>query len=546
MRLLGAVLVLLLGMGRAWAGEAGTLTIGMSEFPPDMHPDIAHTSVKDYVLDAASRPVVSFDMAGNVVCVLCTEVPSVANGLAKVVDLPGGGKGMAVTFHLRSDIFWADGVPVTAGDVAFAYRVSKVFGPTPGVVDEKAVGDHTVVVSLDTTRYDFARLIDRPLPEHIEGKIFDAAKSPLDYDHASAFNSNPTNPGLWDGPYRISGYVPNQTITFEPNPYWKGTKPGYAKVAMRLLENTAALQANLLSGDVDTVASAAGVGLSIDQVLGLERAHPNRFSYFYQPTPAYEHLALDLANPLLADRRVRQAMMMAIDRKTIVTKLFRGKQPVAESFLEPSQFGWHKDTRTWPYDPAAARKLLAQAGFTKGADGILVSPKGERFALTLVSTAGNYERALVEQVLQTEFRAIGIAVDIHNEPARTMFGETLRQRQFTGMVLYGTVPSPDDVPFLSYDSQAIPTAANSWYGKNYIGYSNKAMDAAIDAARTELDPAKRYADWKRILDIYAEDLPELPLFYQTEAFVVPKGMTGMVPPRYRDYSTMWIEDWRGK
>jgi peptide/nickel transport system substrate-binding protein len=488
--------------------------------------------------------VVSYDMAGNVVCVLCTEVPSIKNGLAKVVDLPGGGKGMEVTFHLRDDIFWADGVPVTAKDVAFAFKVSKAFAPTPNVVGEKAVDDHTVVVSLDATRYDFARLIDRPLPEHIEAKLFDASKTPLDYDHASAYNSNPTNPGLWDGPYRITGFVQNQTVTFEPNPYWHGTKPGYQKVAMRLLENTAALEANLLSGDVDTISTA--VGLSIDQVLGLEKSHPDLFTYYYQPTPSYEHLALNLANPLLADRRVRQAMMMAIDRKTIVTKLFRGKQPVAWSFLEPSQFGWHKDTKVWPYDPVAAKKLLAEAGFKPGADGVLVSPAGERFALTLISTSGNYERELVEQVLQTEFRAIGIAVDIKNEPARTMFGETLLHREFTGMVLYGTVPSPDLVPFISYDSQAIPTAANSWYGKNYVGYSSPAMDAAIEKARTELDPDRRYADWKTILDLYAEDLPELPLFYQTEAFIEPKTMTGMVPPRYRDFSSMWLEDWRAK
>jgi peptide/nickel transport system substrate-binding protein len=537
-------LALVLGASAAWAGEPGTLTIGLSQFPPDMHPDVGHTSVKDYVLDAASRPVVSFDLAGNVVCVLCTEVPSIKNGLAKVVDLPGGGKGMEVTFHLRDDIFWGDGVKVTARDVAFAFRVAKAFAPTPNVVYEKAVDDHTVVVSLDATRYDFARLIDRPLPEHIEAKRFAAAKAPLDYDHASAYNSDPTNPGLWDGPYRITGFVANQTITLEPNPYWRGTKPGYAKVAMRLLENTAALEANLLSGDVDTISTA--VGLSLDQVLGLEKAHPDRFTYFYLSTPAYEHLALDLANPLLADRRVRQAMMMAIDRQTIVSKLFRGKQKVAGSFLEPSQFGWHKDTKIWPYDPVAAKKLLAEAGFKPGADGVLVSPGGERFALTLITTSGNYERQLVEQVLQTEFRAIGIAVDIRNEPARTMFGETLWQRQFTGMVLYSTDPSPDLVPFISYDSQAIPTAANSYFGKNYVGYSSKAMDAALETARTELDPGRRYADWKTILDLYAEDVPELPLFFQTEAFIEPQTLTGMVPPKYRDYSTMWLEDWRAK
>lgn len=528
----------------ALAGAPGTLTVGMSQFPPDLHPDIAHSSAKVYVDDAMLRPVVSYDMAGNVVCVLCTEVPSLANGLARVVALPGGKQGMTVTYHLRNDIYWADGVRVTAKDVVFAHKVSQTFGPTPDVTDVRAVGEDTVVVSLDTTRYDFARLISTPLPEHIEGRVFAAAKSPLDYAHRTLYATHPTDPGLWDGPYRLAQYVEGQTFVLRPNPYWKGTKPGYRELAMRLIPDTAALEANALSGDVDMISSA--LGLTIDQVIGMQKKHPDRFDYVYVPTLSYEHLALNLGNPLLADRRVRQALLMAIDRKTIVSRLFNGIQPVAESFLSPSQFGWHKDTKVWPYDPAAARRLLAEAGFRKGADGILVSPRGERFEVTLVSTAGNNERALIEQVLRTEFRAIGVAVDLSNEPARTLFGRTLRERHFTGMVLYSTVFTPDEVPWLNFDSVSIPTKANNWFGKNYTGYDSPAMDQAIAATRGELDPAKRYADWKAILDLYAEDLPELPLFFDTEPFIVPKTMTGVVPLRMRDFATMQIEDWRNR
>lgn len=541
---LGGAVAWVLAAGAAWAGAPGTLTVGMSQFPPDLHPDIAHSSAKVYVDDAMLRPVVSYDMAGNVVCVMCTEVPSLANGLAKVVSLPGGRQGMTVTYHLRPDFYWADGVRVTAKDVVFAYRVSRMFGPVPDVTDVRAVDDDTVVVSLDTTRYDFARLIDEPLPEHVEGRVFAAAKTPLDYTHATLYATDPTNPGLWDGPYRLTKYVEGQTIEMEPNPHWRGVKPGYREIAMRLIPDTASLEANALSGDVDMISSS--LGLTIDQVIGMQRKHPDRFNYVYVPTLSYEHLALNLSNPLLADRRVRQALLMAIDRNTIVARLFRGIQPVAQSFLSPSQFGWHKDTKTWPYDPRASRKLLAEAGFKPGRDGILVSPAGERFEVTLTSTAGNNERELIEQVLRTEFRVIGVAVDLKNEPARTLFGRTLRQRQFTGMVLYTTVFTPDEVPWLNFDSASIPTAANNWFGKNYTGYDNPAMDRAIAAARGELDPTKRYADWKAILDLYATDLPELPLFFDTEPFIVPKTMTGVVPLRMRDFATMQVEDWRTK
>jgi len=83
------------------------LTVGMTQFPPDMHPYITNTSIKDYIAGAVRRPMVGFTAAGEVICLLCTEVPSLANGRAKVVDRADGGKGMEVLFTLKPDLFWA-------------------------------------------------------------------------------------------------------------------------------------------------------------------------------------------------------------------------------------------------------------------------------------------------------------------------------------------------------------------------------------------------------------------------------------------------------
>jgi peptide/nickel transport system substrate-binding protein len=205
---------------------------------------------------------------------------------------------------------------------------------------------------------------------------------------------------------------------------------------MRLIDNTAALQANLLSGDIDMVAPG-NLGLTLDQTIALSKTQAQKFDFFYQPAvTSYEHLTVQLDNPLLADRRVRQAMSMAVDRKTITARLFDNRQDPALSFVHPSQAAWDPSVKTWPYDPAAARALLAAAGFHAGADGILVSPAGQRFSVDIVTTAGNRTRELVEQVLQTEFRAVGIELVVKNVPARVMFGETLRKREFTGLVMF--------------------------------------------------------------------------------------------------------------
>ena len=545
-----ALLLCLAGTGlapvAARAAAHDTLTIGMVQFPPDMHPQITVTSIKDTLTYAVNRPVTGFNEKGEVICLLCTDLPTLQNGRARLVKRPDGSEGMEVLFTLRSDLFWGDGKPVTAKDVAFGYTVQKAFSAAVTVDNVEALGSRTIKVTLNVVRSDYQRTCPPPMAEHIEGPIFRAAKDPQEYGQKSTFNRRPEEPGLWMGPYRIAEFKPNELVVLVPNAYWTGTKPWFKKVTMRLVENTAALQANLLAGDVDTVASG-NLGLTLDQHLALSRSAASRFDFtFISSVASFEHLAVRLDNPLLADKRVRQAILMGIDRKTMVSKLFEDRFIVAGSFKHPTQFGYDPKVRTWPYDPKAARKLLADAGFKPGPDGILVSAAGQRFSVPLVSTAGNRIRELVEQVIQTQLKALGIEVVIANEPARVMFGESLRKRTFKGLVLYQADHAIDSVPYNFFHSTYIPRAENSWTGTNYVGLNNPEMDKALTDAWAALDPVPRKAAFKRILDVAAEELPILPLYFPTTVVVTPKWMTGMVNPHRWGSAALWIEDWRAK
>ena len=520
------------------------LTVGMTQFPPDMHPYITNTSIKDYIAGAVRRPMVAFSAAGEVICLLCTEVPSLANGRAKVVDRPDGGKGMEVLFTLKPDLFWGDGVPVTAADVAFSFTVSQAFLPSPVVEAVEVVDPRTVRTRLKRVVYDFDRQIYLPLPEHIEGPIFRAAANAMDYGQKSAINRHPELPGLWFGPYRIAEFRPNESVTLTPNPFWKGPAPHFQKLTMRLVENTAALQANLLAGDVDLVAQG-NLGITLDQVNALAKTAADKFDIAFVPAvTSYEHLALNTDVKLLADKRVRQAMAMAIDRKTIIAKLFEGRLQIADSFMQPSLANWDKSVKTWPYDPKAARAKLAEAGFKPGPDGILLSPTGERFSIDFVTTAGNRIRELVQQVLQTEFKAVGIELVVKNTPPRVFFGETVRKRDFKGMVMFQSDPPMDWVPVPYFHSTYIPRAENNWSGINYSGLANPTLDAALDAAQGELDPVKRKALWKTILDITADEQAEIDLYFATSAVLTPKWLTGVRNPERFGVVTLWVEDWQ--
>jgi peptide/nickel transport system substrate-binding protein len=547
LRILAACLSLVLlepALGQTQQRE--TLNVGMVQFPPDLHPNITTTSVKDTILGMVRRGMTGFTASGEVICQLCTEVPTVANGRAKVVKRADGTDGMEVLFTLKDDLFWADGKPVLASDVAFGFEVEKAFSVPPTVESVQAVDARTVKVSLKIVRYDFDRAAPAPIAEHIEGPIFKSAANPLDYGQKSFFNRKPEEPGLWMGPYRIIEFRPNESVTVVPNPYWKGTKPYFQKITFRLVENTSALQANLMAGSVDTVASG-NVGLTLDQHLSMMKASSDKFDWAFVPSVAsYEHLAIQFDHPMLADKRVRQAIQMGIDRKTLVNKIFGNKFEVADTFKHPTQFGWDASVKTYVYDPKAARALLAEAGYKLGADGILVNAKAEKLSLDLVSTSGNRIRELVEQVIQTQMKALGIEIVIKNEPARLMFGETLRRRQFKGLVEFQTDAALDTVPYIYYHSDQIPSEKNNWTGLNYMGYKNPAMDAALMTAWAALDPTSRRAAWKQILDITAEDLPEIFLYFPTVAFLSPKWLTGLVNEKRWGLFTLWVEDWRIK
>jgi peptide/nickel transport system substrate-binding protein len=247
------------------------------------------------------------------------------------------------------------------------------------------------------------------------------------------------------------------------------------------------------------------------------------------------------------DRRVRQALLMAIDRKGISDKIFHGKQPVADGDVNPLDPMFSPAARHYDYDPAQSRKLLDAAGFTDIRNGIRHGTEGEnkgrKLSLVLNYASGNRISDLLAQVIQSQLRQVGIELILKSAPARIYFA-ALTKRNFEAFAFYSWVTSPQSVPRTTLHSKEIPTAQNGWSGQNYPGYANPAMDAALDSAERELDPEKRRGYFADILRLYAEDLPVLPMYFRVDSFIVPKRLKGVTPTGNQTSTTLWIEDWR--
>lgn len=543
-----AALWLSVGAGVAHAKQ---LTIGITQYPSTLHPIIDSMLAKSYVLGMAARPFVAFDKDWKAVCIICEELPTFENGGATRVPVPkdvgdGSGEGVAVTFKIREGLAWGDGTPVSVEDVIFTWEVGR--HPKTGVPDAESfrrilevrkVDDRTFTLVNDRVEFRYNLMLMPPLPAHIEREVFEA--DPEAYRVQTRYQTAPSTPGLYNGPYRVSATEPGAAITLERNEAWRGKTPAFDRILIRAIENTAALEANLRSGAIDYIAGE--LGLSIDQALALERRARGRYRFQYRPGLIYEHIDVNLDHPALSDVRVRQALLLAANREGLTAALFGGRQPVAHASVAPSDPAAAEDVPQYPYAPERAGALLDEAGWRVGEDGQRRNAAGELLRFDFMTTGGNRLRELAQQALQSDWAKIGVRADIKNQPARVFFGETVTKRKVDGLAMYAWLSAPENPPRTTLHSEMIPTEENGWAGQNYPGYANPAMDSLLDRIETELDADKRRTLWRELQHIYARDLPALPLYFRAQPFVSPPWLEGVEPTGHQFPTTLWIEDW---
>jgi peptide/nickel transport system substrate-binding protein len=507
-----------------------TLTIGIAQMSATLHPLIVGHVAKRYLLAMTLRPLVVFDKDWKQSCPVC------ADG-----RLSEGSQVTTVSLHPKAR--WGDGTPVTAEDAVFAWEV--------GRHAEGGATYHTMFRSIRRIEvFDdktFRIHSDGPLalgeyyllPAHLEGKIF--AGAPREYGRRTRYDTDPTNPGLYHGPYRIAALVPGSEVVLERNPHWFGAPPYFRRITVKLLGDTAKAEASLLSGAIDYLAGE--VGLSLEQVIEIEARHRDRFRFVYKPSLAYEHIAVNLDHAILADRRVRQALLLAIDREAVMREVYGGRIPVAHTFSLPEEMLGEAGVAHHPHDPTRAKALLDAAGWSEIRDGVRHDKAGVRLAFAFMTTEGNRGRERVQQIVQRQWREIGVEARIVNQPTRMLFDVTLKQRKFEGVVLKAWFRGPRSYGSFFLHSPEIPTAANNYAGQNYSGF--RAADRVL-AALARAGGQEKDALLVELQKTYTEELPELPLHFRGEAYVMPHWLEGVEPTGHADHSTNRVEYWRAK
>lgn len=530
------------------------LVIATTQEFETLNPLILTMSASAYISAMVDRPLMIVDSSWKWQCELCVTVPSLENGLAKIYEVKGVKK-LSVEWHLKPGLKWGDGKPLTAKDFQLAWQI----GGSPNVsVGSKETYDRIEAINLDakdplkfTTvfkepRYDFYQVSINPLPSHLEGPIWEKAKDTTGaYEKLSKYVTDPTNAGLYNGPYLVTELKLGSHVVVKKNGSYVGAPAKIEKIIVKLIPNTQALEATLLSGEVDMVNE---LGMSFDQAVEFDKrmakdaAKKDLYKVQFRDGLVYEHVDLNLDNPILADKRVRKALVHGLDRERLTKALFAGKQPAALSNIHPLDPYYTSDVVKYDADPKKAIALLEEAGWTPGADGVRVK-NGKKLELNIMTTADNKTRELVEQYIQAELKKIGVAVSIKNEPARVFFGETTSKRAFPAMAMYAWTSSPDSPPRSTMHSKEIPTEANGWSGQNYPGFRNARVDEIFDKIFAEFDSAKRQAMMVELQKIYTDEVPVISLYLRSQIAVAPAKLAGFELSGHLFYSTFSVEKW---
>ncbi|MFC6337585.1 peptide ABC transporter substrate-binding protein [Pseudomonas sp. CCM 7891] len=522
------------------------LVVGQLQFLTNFHPLIQVNNTKRLQINYGLLPLTAFNWNADNECILCEEVPTLENGLAKIVANADGTQGMRVQFALKKNLAWGDGKPVTSKDVAFTLKMANdpnigfsEFNPWVRAKSIEIVDERTFVLILPKVTPGFASW-DQILPEHLEGPIYSANGTSESYVKQTLYNTDPTNPGLWNGPFVLSEYRTGTRITWTPNAYWPGEKPKLEKITLTYRNNSSALIQNLLSGEIDAVPVSPG-GISFGQMLDVRK---QRADLNFQTTAGtnLERIALNLDNPIIADVRVRKALLMGINREAITQALFDGQQTVAHSLLSDTNPLFNQAIPRHGHDSDAAMKLLSDAGWSPAKDGICTNKKGDRLAIDLTTTAGNQTREQIALVIQDQLKQICIEVKPRFLPLQKYNGEVSRHREFTGMIMSSIRFSPSTSPRIALGSDRIPSEGNSWVGNNFSGYSSAKMDGALDKFQSALSAEEKKSAWADIQATFAEDLPMLPLYFYSEAYVTVPGLKGFEQNTF-DPLMIWSKNW---
>jgi peptide/nickel transport system substrate-binding protein len=438
--------------------------------------------------------------------------------------------GLTMTFFLRRGVEFSDGKPLTADDIVFTFDLVR----NPAINadrDRSYLTKLKSVTKIDdrTVRFEFSEFY------YLNFSVV-AAASILPKHFYSRFTPDQINERtglmLGSGPYRLEdpeNWSPGQQVKLVRNERYWGTPGTFDRIIFNEIEEegTESVLYGNKEHDLIRCTPEQYRRMSKDQrIMAFSNSH--EFNSVYKGYSYIGWNQVQIAGSekwpsRFADKRVRQAMTMLIDRERIVQEIYYGYATVATGPFSPTGKQANPDIKPWPFDEARAKALLAEAGYTdRNGDKVIEGPDGKPFRFTLTYSSGNETTEKIVLFIKDSFARGGIVMDLDRVDWPVLIRK-LNASNFDAVIL-GFSSSPESDPYQVFHSSQI-----AGQGDNRIYYSNPELDKLIDQARTTVDETERMKLWNKVHSVLHEDQPNTFLMNRKELYLTNKRLRNITP-----------------
>ncbi len=458
-----------------------------------LNPHFNQQAILGYLSHMTMAFLVRYDAHNRPIPELASTIPTQANG-----GISRDGK--TITYRLRRDAKWSDGVPFTSADVAFSVAVvQNPKNDEAGADDYKRIvavatpDPYTVVLHLNAPFSDFLGTYFSTgganpciLPKHVLADLPELNDVP--------YNSLPV--GI--GPFKYASWKRGDSVELVPDPLYFRGRPKLERVIFKIIPDRNTMLTQLTTHELDLWVPVATSYLP--RLRGIPGIAVN-----VSPSYFYNHLDFNESHGALRDPVVRQALRMATDRATILAKIYHGVGYLQEGLLPPTHPYYDPHIPLVPYDIAAANRLLDRAGYVRGADGIRAK-NGRRLSFDYGSSLGSPDTDAMIELIRSSWKQVGAEFEVHRYLGATFFGPysaggTLYAGKFdVSNFAWGVGPLGDQENIFS--CKRIPPA-----GQNVTRYCNPAVNRTMTDFSRTYDAARQRRDAWTIQEHIAHDVP---------------------------------------
>jgi peptide/nickel transport system substrate-binding protein len=473
---------------------------------------------------------------------------NLTNTLDHVKDLVTDAKATptTLTFTIRKDANWNWGgkkLPVTYKD--FAYTWQALSDPKNDVVSHDGYDQITGYTHKGDKQITFKWKKPYAAWQDLFTGVYPSeALAGMDFNKiwATCICGNDGKP-VSDGPFLLTNYTKGQGATLKVNPLWYGKKPALKEIDFRFITDTNTEVQAMRGGEVDAINPTFGVNLA--QLKNVNGITFNQVPGLYQ-----EHIDIQFGKqgqPLLRSPWMRQAIMMGIDRASIIKAVYgdlsSGTKPLNNIVYYPSDKSYKADFQQWDFAPAKSLALLKKhctggPASVSQANSSTWTCSGYPARFRLSWTSSNATRTNQAAIIKQQMKSIGI--DIVETPlaANVVFGPTGFPSGNYDLANFAWVTLPDPAGF-------VPTWSCGGL-QNYLNYCNRAATKLLDQSNVELDPVKRAKLFQQADALMAKDVPSIPLYSRPNPLIYKSSIIGMKNNPSNVGFTWNVEEWKWK